>query len=319
MYLYNGDNQQDNKQNATLMDTNIVEIFCLIDDFSKMFDKVVKAHAIEEENGKKRRNRKFKMSDSEVMTILIMFHHSGYRDLKSYYLKHICPQCKSLFPETVSYNRFVELQQKVACKLIAFLNMCCMGECTGISFIDSTPLRVCHIKRERSHKTMKGWATKGKCTMGWFYGFKLHIVINDKGEIIKYQITPGNTDDRAPLKDNSFTKKLFGKLIGDRGYISQSLFDQLFIDDIHLITKIKKNMKNSLMSLYDKILLRKRALIETVNDLLKNVCQIEHTRHRSINNFVVNLISGLIAYNLMPKKPQLNIEIIRKPNQIAIA
>jgi len=284
-----------------------------------MFDKIVKAHVLEEDNGKKRRNRKFKMSDSEVMIILVMFHHSRYRDLKSFYLKFICTHCQSLFPETVSYNRFVELQQKVAYKLIAFLNMCCLGECTGISFIDSTPLRACHIKRERSHKTMKGWAAKGKCSIGWFYGFKLHIVINDKGEIIKYQITPGDTDDRTPLKDNSFTKKLFGKLIGDKGYISQSLFDLLFIDNIHIITKIKKNMKNSLMSLHDKILLRKRAIIETVNDLLKNVCQIEHTRHRAVNNFVVNLISGLIAYNLMPKKPELNIEIIRKPNKIAIA
>lgn len=301
------------------MFTNIVEIFCIIDDFSKMFDKIVKAHVLEEDNGKKRRNRKFKMSDSEVMIILVMFHHSRYRDLKSFYLKFICTHCQSLFPETVSYNRFVELQQKVAYKLIAFLNMCCLGECTGISFIDSTPLRACHIKRERSHKTMKGWAAKGKCSIGWFYGFKLHIVINDKGEIIKYQITPGDTDDRTPLKDNSFTKKLFGKLIGDKGYISQSLFDLLFIDNIHIITKIKKNMKNSLMSLHDKILLRKRAIIETVNDLLKNVCQIEHTRHRAVNNFVVNLISGLIAYNLMPKKPELNIEIIRKPNKIAIA
>lgn len=91
--------------------------------------------------------------------------------------------------------------------------------------------------------------------MGWFYGFKLHIVINDKGEIIKCRITPGNCDDREPLKDSSFTKKLFGKLIGDRGYISQSLFDQLFVDDIHMITRIKKNMKNSLMHLYDKVLL----------------------------------------------------------------
>lgn len=157
---------------------------------------------------------------------------------------------------------------------------------------------------------MKGLVQKGRSAMGWFYGFKLHLVINDKGEIITYQITPGNTDDREPLKDNTFSKKLFGKLIADRGYISKSLFDKLFIDDIHLITKLKKNMKNALMHIHDKVLLRKRAVIETVNDLLKNVCQIEHTRHRSVNNFVVNLISGLLAYNLMPKKPSLNLEII---------
>ena len=132
------------------MYANIIEVFCIIDDFSKMFDEVVKVHSIEEGTGKKKRNRKFKMSDSEVMTILVMFHHSRYRDLKSFYLNYICTQSHSLFPETVSYNRFIELQQKVSCKLIAFLNMCCMGECTGISFIDSTPLRACHIKREGS-------------------------------------------------------------------------------------------------------------------------------------------------------------------------
>ncbi len=132
--------------------------------------------------------------------------------------------------------------------------------------IDSTPLVSCHIKRMHMHKTMKGWAAKGKCTMGWFYGFKLHLVINDRGEIIQWLLTPGNVDDRAPLKDKHFTERLFGKLFADSGYISQSLFEQLFVDDIHLVTKIKKNMKNSLMNLHDKLMLRKRSVIETVND-----------------------------------------------------
>ncbi len=164
---------------------------------------------------------------------------------------------------------------------------------------------------------MKGWAAKGKCTMGWFYGFKLHIVINDRGEIIQWTLTPGNVDDREPLKDKDFTQRLFGKIFADRGYISQELFERLFIDDIHLVTKLKKNMKNSLMDLHDKILLRKRAIIETVNDELKNVCHIEHTRHRSIDGFASNLIAGLIAYNLLPKKPSLNIDIIDKSRLIA--
>ena len=130
-------------------------------------------------------------------------------------------------------------------------------------------------------------------------------------------LTPGNVDDREPLKDRDFTRKLFGKLFADRGYISQDLFEMLFVDDIHLVTKIKRNMKNSLMNLYDKILLRKRAVIETVNDELKNICQIEHTRHRSVDNFVTNLIAGIIAYNLMPKKPSMNIEIIDESRLIA--
>ena len=124
-------------------------------------------------------------------------------------------------------------------------------------------------------------------------------------------------DDREPLKDRRFTERLFGKLFADRGYISHDLFEALFVDDIHLVTRMKRNMKNSLMSLYDKILLRKRSLIETVNDELKNVCQIEHTRHRSVDNFVTNLVSGLIAYNLLPKKPSMNIEIIDKSRMIA--
>ena len=164
---------------------------------------------------------------------------------------------------------------------------------------------------------MRGWAARGKCTMGWFYGFKLHIVINDRGEIIQWTLTPGNVDDREPLKDKDFTHRLFGKLFADRGYISQELFETLFVDDIHLVTKLKKNMKNSLMNLHDKILLRKRALVETVNDELKNVCQIEHTRHRCIDNFASNLVAGLIAYNLLPKKPSMNIDIIDKSRLIA--
>jgi hypothetical protein len=175
----------------------------------------------------------------------------------------------------------------------------------------------CHIKRIHIHKTTKGWAAKGKCTMGWFYGFKLHLIINEMGEIIQWQLTPGNADDRAPLKDSEFTEKLFGKLFADRGNISQNIFEKLFVDDIHLVTKIKKNMKNSLMNLHDKILLRKRSVIETVNDELKNVCNIEQTRHRSIDNFATNLLAGLIAYNLLPKKPSMNIEIIDKSKIIA--
>ncbi len=203
--------------------------------------------------------------------------------------------------------------------MAVFLKLCCLGKCTGVSFIDSTPIRVCHIKREYQHKTFKGLATKGKSTMGWFYGFKLHIVINDKGEILDFLFTPANVDDREPLKNKNFHNKILGKLIGDKGYISKTLFDELFIDGIHLITKLRKNMKNSLMFTYDKILLRKRALIETVNDELKNICQIEHTRHRSLENFLSNLLSGLIAYSFLDKKPSLNLEEIIENNQICKA
>ena len=285
----------------------ITEIFFIIDEFDKNFEKIVSDHSLVRNTDLKQRNRKSTLSDSEVMTILILFHSGHYRDLKHYYINHVKNHMKSEFPETVSYNRFVELQKKVVVKLAIFLKMFCLGKCTGISYIDSTPIRVCHIKREKQHKVFKGLAQKGQCSLGWFYGFKLHLIINDKGEILDFIITPGNIDDRKPLSDMNLHKRIFGKLFGDKGYISKDLFEQLFIDGVHLITKIKKNMKNSLMLLQDKIALRKRALIETVNDELKNICQVEHTRHRSFDNFITNLLSELIAYSFFDKKPSINL------------
>jgi hypothetical protein len=288
----------------------ITEIFCLVDDFCKEIDLAKEGHLLSKGGSEKLRNRKFKLSDSEVITIMIMFHLMNYRDLKHFYINYVQKHLKSEFPQTVSYNRFVELQRKAFLPMCIFLKSSCLGDCTGISFVDSTPIRACHIKREKQNKVFKGLAIKGQCSLGWFFGFKLHIVINDKGEIIDFLFTPGNTDDREPLKDKNFHKNLFGKLFGDKGYISQSLFELLFIDGIHLVTKIRKNMKNSLMQTNDKIMLRKRSLVESVNDQLKNICQIEHTRHRSVDNFLANLISGLIAYHFLPKKPSLNIDIV---------
>jgi len=286
----------------------VTEIFFIIDEFDKNFEKIVSDHSLVQNTDLKQRNRKSTLSDSEVMTILILFHSGHYRDLKHYYINHVKKHMKSEFPQTVSYNRFVELQKKVVVKLAIFLKMFYLGKCTGISYIDSTPIRVCHIKREKQHKVFKGFAQKGQCSLGWFYGFKLHLIINDKGEILDFIITLGNIDDRKPLSDINLHKRIFGKLFGDKGYISKDLFEQLFIDGVHLTTKIKKNMKNSLMLLQDKIALRKRALIETVNDELKNICQVEHTRHRSFDNFVTNLLSGLIAYSFFDKKPSINLQ-----------
>jgi hypothetical protein len=224
---------------------------------------------------------------------MILFHQSHCRDLKYFYVNHIRNR-KADFPQTVSYSRFVELQRKALLPMVIFLQVCCPWKCTGISIIDSTPVRVCHVKRERSHKMFKGLAAKSKSTVGRFFGFKLHLIINDRGEIIEFLVTQAHVDDREPLKDRTFHQKLFGKLFGDKGYISKDLFEQLFIRNIHLITGIRKNMKNALMHLQDKIILRKRAIIETINDQLKNICQTEHTGHRSFPDFISNIISGLM-------------------------
>ena len=288
----------------------ITEIFCKTDDFCQEFHKIQEGHILSSTTKRKSRDRTFKMSDSEVITILIIFHYGQFRNLKHFYLNYVQKHLKSEFPITVSYNRFVELQKKTLIPMAVMLKTSCLGTCTGISFIDSTPIKACHIKREKQNKVFNGIATKGQCSMGWFYGLKLHIVINDKGEILDFLITQGHIDDREPLKQKSFHDKIFGKLFGDKGYIGKDLFENLFIDGIHLITKVRKNMKNSLMHINDKVLLRKRALVESVNDELKNICQIEHTRHRCFENFVANILSGLIAYHFLPKKPSLNLEVI---------
>ena len=173
------------------------------------------------------------------------------------------------FPKILSYNRFVELQSKVSLMLVCFLKMCKLGDCTGISFVDSTKLCVCDNKRSPRHKVFAGIAQRGKSSMGWFYGFKLHLVCNDKGELLNFVITPGNVDDREPLTSSNMLKELMGKLFADKGYISESLFNHLFFDGIHLITTVRKNMKERYMTQDYRIILRKRAIIATINDELK--------------------------------------------------
>ncbi len=187
-----------------------------------------------------------------------------------------------------------------------------MGSYTGISFIDSTALKVCHIKREHQNKVFDGIATKGKSTLGWFFGFKLHIIINDKGEIISFVITQGNVDDRQPLSMDSFIRSVSGKLYADRGYVSQKLAEILFVDGIHIVAKMRNNMKGGELPLQDRLMLRKKAVIESVNDEIKNICQIEHTRHRCFANFITNLIAGILAYSLLPKKPSIRVDVMEK-------
>jgi len=237
------------------------------------------------------------------MTIIVAFHQSHYRTFKHYYLT-LVTNYRNYFPELVSYNRFVELMARALGPLAYFL-LTRQGPVTGISFIDSTPIAVCHNRRIMSHHVFKDVAQRGKNSVGWFYGFKVHVVINEHGDLLAVTITAGNVDDRQPVPD--LTRHIFGKLFGDRGYISWKLVEQLLEQGVQLITKIKKNMKNRLMPLIDKILLRKRAISETVNDQLKNISQIEHTRHRSVTNFLVNLLAGLIAYTYQEKKPSLNL------------
>ena len=293
----------------------VTEIFTFVDEFYIEFEQITSQFII----GNKPK-RKPTLNPSEVITIMILFQLSGIRCFKWFYRDYLSKRFSAEFPQLVSYNRFVELQKQVVLPMALLAKTCCTGECTGVSFGDSTPIRVCNNKRIFNHKVFKGIASRGKSTMGYFYGFKLHLIINDLGQILNFQITQANVDDRTPLKQGNILKKIWGKLYGDKGYVSKKLTQTLFNDGIHLVTGIRKNMKNQLMPLFDKIMLRKRSIIETINDQLKNICMIEHSRHRSFHNFINNLIAGLIAYHFLPKKPKVKYHEFYpcKPKQIEL-
>ncbi len=285
---------------------SLLELFCDVDDFCKGFLPIWNKQLLA--NGQKQRQRARSLTISEIMTILIAFHQSHYRNFKAYYMDQVLNYWRPEFPGLVSYTRFIEYIPSALVPLIVYLRTCCLGNCTGISFIDSTSIDVCLNQRIHSHKVFEGLAARGQTSMGWFFGFKLHLVVNDRGEILQFCITPGNVDDRKPVP--RLVKKLFGKVFGDRGYISQALAKTLRdLFDIRLITKLRSNMKNQLMLMTDHLLVRRRAIIESIIDQLKNISQIEHSRHRSVSNFIVNVLCGLIAYCRKPKKPSLNLDL----------
>jgi hypothetical protein len=295
--------------NTPFFTHKVAEIFVKVDDFCNEFELEFKKHVLPATDGIKKRNRKATLSDSEIITILIAFHGGQFRNFKHFYTHYVCVHLRDCFPNVVSYNRFIELSHRCAIPFMMFLHYCCRGECTGISFIDSTVLRVCHNKRIRRNKVFKGLAKVGKSTVGWFFGFKLHLIINDKGEILSFYLSQGNTSDNSARIITRMTKEIFGKVFGDKGYINKALADLLFDDGIQLITAVRRNMKQKALSNEEKILLRKRSVIETVNDELKNICQVEHTRHRSIAGFILNIIGAIAAYSFFPKKPSIKKDV----------
>ena len=284
---------------------SIRELFCQVDDFWKYFGAEWEQTLLT--CGTKRRHRATEMAPSEIMTILIHVHQSCYRTFKPSYIHYVQVFLRREFPHLLSYTRLVEVMDEYLVPLTAYLHTH-LGGCTGISFIDSTTLAVCKNPRIASHRVFAGLAKRGKTSTGWFYGCKRHLVVNDRGALVAFCLTPGNVADRHPVP--KLAKQLFGKLMGDKGYLSQPLFEHLFCEQgLQLITRVRKKMANRLMPLLDKVLVRTRAVIESITDQLKNISQIEHSRHRSPANFLVNLIGGRIAYCLQPTKPSMSREI----------
>lgn len=278
--------------------TKLVEIFIACDDFSKKLASYCLEHNLQPPQTAPM------MSESEMMAIVIYYHHSGFRCFKYYYQQIIQKAFKSYFPTAYSYSRFINLMHKVNFSLFVFLSACRLSSTTAANYIDATKLVVCHNKRIANHKTFANLAKRGKSSTGWFFGFKLHAVINHLGQLVVFSLTPGNVADNNPDLLDKLTGHLKGFLFGDAGYIS-SVTKNLQQRGLQLITKLRENMKPQELTPQEKYYLGYRGLIETVFDALKNLCNIDHSRHRSINNFFINLWAGLLAYTFMDRFPAI--------------
>lgn len=275
----------------------ITEIFCDIDDFCKHYLKQRSVYLLP--NPDRKRDRKSKMSMSEIMTIIVLFQMSHYRTFKDFYQNCVLGDMKSYFPKVLSYERFVAIKASAMVLLSAYL-FSKAGRHTGLYYLDSTTLSVCHNKRIYRHKVFRGIAQRGKTTMDWFFGFKLHLVINQLGEIVSFCVTKGNRDDRCVVEQ--LTKNLTGLAAADKGYINKNLAERLEKRELRLITKVRKNMKKKMLSAFETFFLNQRNIIETMIDQLKALYHIQHTRHRSPFNFLVNILGALIAYAWKPNK-----------------
>jgi hypothetical protein len=284
------------------MKKDITELYCFIDDFCKIYEAYEESKSLP---SNKVRNRSCNMSLSEMLVIVIMHHTSYAKNFKYFYKTCIQYIHKNDFPNALSYNRFIELIPRLFIPLNLLLHLL-LGEETGTYFIDSTAIKICHNKRRYRNKVFKGFAKSGKSSMGFFYGFKLHAIINHKGEFMALKVTKGNVDDRVPVP--KLTQGLTGLMLADKGYIKQNLFLQLYERGLKMVHGIKKNMENKLMVLREKILLRKRNIIETVFDYLKNKMNLEHSRHRSPINAFVHILSTLVAYSLKKNKPTIRFD-----------
>lgn len=282
-----------------LQERQLVAIFCEIDDFCKELDKNISESLL---SAPIRGNRgpSCSLSISEIMTVQILFQMVGYRNFKTFYTAFLKQYWHHYFPNLPGYTRFVELMPRSIFPLTLFTQLKC-GKKTGIYYIDSSCLPVCHLKRSRRHKTFDSIAQYGKTSVGWFFGLKIHLVVNHIGELIAFKITQGNRHDNAAAQ--TLLSALQGLAFGDKGYIGKKLFEVLIKNGLKLITRKRKNMKEQLtVNTYEQQLLNQRGIIETIFNCLKHKYHIWHTRHRSVINAMTHLMAALAAYTIEPLK-----------------
>jgi hypothetical protein len=281
---------------------DLVALFCDLDDFYPAFAPAWQQHWLPAPGRHRRRPRR--LSPSEIRTLVVAFHDSDDRPFKHFYRQEVCRHWRAEFPHLVSYQRLMECLPSVLVPLAAYLRTR-LEQTRGMAFLDSLPWPVCHHRRSYSHPVLAGSAPRGKSSRGWFFGFQLHFVIPEEGALVAVRFTPGHVEDRVPVP--GLTEGLWGKRFGDRGSISQELFERLQQTGVQLITKLKRNRKNKLLPLWDKWLLRKRALIDSVGEPLKPVCQIAPTRPRSLYQAFVPASAALVAYTWQERKPSLHL------------
>lgn len=294
-------------------ENKLIELFIEVDDLHKAFIVYQSSKGVRP----KTVTRAPQLAGSEVCTILVAYHYSGYKCFEYYYKQLILGGYSHYFPVAPTYERFVSLIPRAADLIYLWLLYTIGGsKKTGMYFIDSKKLEVCHLKREHSNKVFEGVATKGKTSTGWFFGLKLHLVINNLGQIMACDLTPGNVADNNHEQLKKLLNALDGYCVGDKGYHS-ALFDFFFVNGLRLITKPKKNMKKFPIDNKFNLLINKRAVIESVFDILGTICDVEHTRHRSPLNAAIHIYSALIAYQYLEEKPQVFFPSISQKLQLA--
>lgn len=280
-------------------ENKLIEIFVSVDDFCQVLDQYLDEHDLE--------GPVFEgvMIPSEILTIVIFYHYSGYKCFQYYFENMVQQELRDFFPRQVSYKRFLTLIGRCQIHLFLFLKwQCAQSQLTGTYFVDSKKLPVCHNRRIHNHKVFKGMAQRGKTSTGWFFGFKIHLAINNLGEVMNFEFSTANiTDNNSDLLRN-LLKDLKGNCYGDKGYLTK-IFAEFFEQGLKIISKVRQNMKNKLMPLHERFWLAKRAVIESVFDILMTVFDIDHTRHRSPHNAFAHMLGALIAYGFMEEKPSV--------------
>lgn len=294
------------KNKSTKIDEMMLySLFIFVDDVCQELKNYFQSHCLESGKKPARKPKETALSESEMIVILIYYHYSGYKNFEYYYKQFVLTDLKTYFPKAPSYTHFLGLQSRVGIILFILMQILCKKAIkTDIYYIDSKQVPVCDNLRIKSNKVFQDWAGHGKSSTGWFYGFKVHLVINNYGEIVSFALSSANKADN----NHEILKHLLGHLegicVGDKGYLTQ-LWEKFYENGLKIIHKVKKNMKNKLLILEEKYYLAKRGVIESVNAILDGVFDLTHSRHRKAENAFCHIFSCLIAYQFYPNKPSV--------------